>query len=76
MPIIARMKVDSILVSVYGREVKLSVVTTGGDDDPNKSFAKYTPVGDLRLVITNPDAMDAFEAGKEYDITFSPKAEA
>lgn len=76
MPIQARMKVDTILTSVYGREVKMSVVTNGGEDDPNKSFANFTPVGELRLVITNPDAKDEFEVGKEYDISFAPKAEA
>lgn len=43
------------------------------DNDPqNKSWSKYTPVGEARLVITNPAAINEFEAGKFYYLDFSP----
>lgn len=53
-------------------EVKLSAVTgADGADDPNASWSKYTPIGELSMTITNPDAVGQFEPGVEYylDIT-------
>ena len=44
----------------------------GGDSEENKSFAKYTPSGEIKLGITNPAAFDQFEMGKAYYIDFTP----
>lgn len=51
------------------KAVKLYPVTSGSEE--NKSFAKYTPGGDLSLQINEGTlAYDFFEPGKEYFLTF------
>lgn len=50
--------------------VNLTAVTTGSDE--NKTWSKYTPSGQLQMVITNPTAADQFEQGKEYFIDITP----
>lgn len=42
----------------------------GGDSEENKSFAKWTPSGEIRMSITNPAAIEFFELGKPYYIDF------
>ncbi|KNC91285.1 hypothetical protein [Trabulsiella odontotermitis] len=43
------------------------------DDTPeNKKWSKYTPSGELQMHISNPDALDQFEQGKEYYIDIQP----
>lgn len=49
-----------------GKHVTLMAVTSGSEE--NKSFAKYTPSGQIELYVDNPDA--AFEEG-EYYIDFT-----
>jgi len=41
------------------------------DSEENKTFAKFTPAGEMKLQITNPEALNFFQPGKEYilDIT-------
>ncbi|MEH1300974.1 hypothetical protein V7I42_08210 [Raoultella ornithinolytica] len=46
--------------------VNLSAVTTGSAD--NETWSKYTPSGQLQMVISNPAAFEQFEQGKEYFI--------
>jgi hypothetical protein len=46
-----------------------------GDGQANKSWAKYTPSGQLEMVIDNPDASERFEVGKEYFLDFTPAGE-
>lgn len=41
-----------------------------GGDDANKDWSKYTPSGDIKLMITNPPAIDEFEIGGVYEVTF------
>lgn len=50
--------------------VVLSAVN--GEKAENKSWAKYTPSGQLTMSIDNPEAYDAFELGKEYFLDFTP----
>lgn len=38
----------------------------------NESWSKWTPSGDIKMMITNPSAIEAFEMGKEYLLTFAP----
>lgn len=66
----AKFKVDSITLYAESRSVKMSPVTSGSEE--NKSFSKWTPSGSLEINISNPDAYDKFEQGKEYYIDFSP----
>lgn len=54
-------------------EVKLApVYASGNEDDPNAVWSKYTPQGEVYMVITNPAAIDAFDLGKEYFVDFTP----
>lgn len=50
--------------------VNLSAVTTGSAE--NESWSKYTPSGQLQMVISNPAASEQFEQGKEYYIEIEP----
>lgn len=51
------------------KTVYLSSVTTGSEE--NKSFAKYTPSGQLSICIDeSTEAYSFFESGKEYYLTF------
>lgn len=52
-------------------EVRLMAIYDDADPQ-NKSWSKFTPVGEVRLVITNPSAIEGFEAGKFYYVDFNP----
>ena len=45
------------------------------DDGANGEWSKYTPSGELRLTITNPDAYNQFVLGKAYFVDFSEAPE-
>ncbi|MEB7925463.1 hypothetical protein NGJ69_17240 [Atlantibacter hermannii] len=50
--------------------VTLGAVTTGSVE--NESWSKYTPSGQLQMVVSNPAAFGQFEQGKEYFIDIQP----
>jgi hypothetical protein len=51
--------------------VSFSAVVSGSEE--NKSFAKYTPSGNVQMYISyETEASNAFEQGKEYFLDFSP----
>lgn len=52
-------------------EIRLMPVYDDGSAE-NKSWSKYTPSGEVRLFITNPNAINAFEPGKSYYVDFTP----
>lgn len=69
MTILAKFKVGS--TTDFGnsnQEIKMTPVIGGSEE--NKSFSKYTPSGDIRLHITNPEVLDFFKAGQEYYVEF------
>lgn len=41
-----------------------------GDDEANKQWSKWTPSGEVRLTITNPEAYNQFKLGKAYFVDF------
>ncbi len=43
------------------------VYADGGEND---SWSRHTPSGKIEMCITNPDAVEQFELGGEYLITF------
>lgn len=59
-------------VTDYGQtqEVKLTAVTGGGKE--NEKFWRYTPGGEIRLHIDNPEAAKMFKPGQEYYIDIAP----
>jgi hypothetical protein len=65
----AKFKCDTVMFYENGgTEVKLRPVTSSGG---NESWAKYTPSGDLRLYIDNPEASKQFTPGAVFYITFT-----
>ena len=53
------------------KEVSFSAVMDGSEE--NKSFAKYTPSGQIRVVVSyDTPAVNAFVPGKEYYVDFTP----
>jgi hypothetical protein len=38
----------------------------------NRAWSKATPSGEVRLFVTNPDAIANFEPGKSYYVDFTP----
>lgn len=67
--LLAKFKVGS--VTDFGnnnQEVKMTPVVSGSPE--NKSFSLYTPSGDCRLHITNPNALGFFKASDEVYVEF------
>jgi hypothetical protein len=46
------------------------------NDEVNKSFAKYTPGGEIQITIANPNLIDKFETHQEFIITFEELVKA
>lgn len=73
----AKMRVTKKTSHSWGSEkemaidVELQPVFSDDPGDPNYSFSKATPTGEVRLTITNDAAFDAFKVGKQYLITFT-----
>ena len=54
-------------------QVVLQPVYAGSDaSEEDKAFWDATPNGKLEMTITNPDAAEFFELGKEVYVTFEP----
>lgn len=51
--------------------VKLAPVYDDGSGQ-NKDWSKYTPQGEISMMITNPGAIEQFELGKSYFVDFTP----
>jgi hypothetical protein len=51
--------------------VQLYAVTPSGSEENSKFFAA-TPSAECKLTISNPDAAEFYELGKEYYLDFSP----
>ncbi|MGO7560552.1 hypothetical protein ACC754_14000 [Rhizobium johnstonii] len=51
-------------------EIRFTAVYGNGEE--NKSWSKWTPSGELKMMVTNPSAIEAFELGKSYYLDFTP----
>jgi hypothetical protein len=62
------------LMSPKDAEGKCSVTLSAvyGVSEENKRFFSLTPAGEIGLGILNPEAVKAFELGKEYYVDFTP----
>lgn len=47
-----------------------------GLPEGNGDWSKWTPSGDLSITITNPDAVEQFEVGEVYSLTFQKAVKA
>lgn len=66
--VLCKFKVVSVTHYENQKEVKLQPVMGGSEE--NKSFPKYTPSGELRMIIDDEtSAADLFTPGKEYFMT-------
>ena len=67
--LLAKFKVGSVVdFGNNNKEANLSAVTNTSEE--NKTFSIYTPSASVRIHITNPEALDFFEAGEEYICEF------
>lgn len=55
--------------------VTLQPVFGGKDDEENRSWSKWTPSGELKLTITNPQAFEQLKIGKAYFVDLHPAEE-
>ncbi len=53
-------------------EVRLVPVYGTSDNPANAEWSKYTPQGEIKMLITSPSAIAAFELGKDYFVDFTP----
>lgn len=65
----AKMKVGSV-VDYGNQNVEANLTAVTGTSEENKTYSMYTPRADMKIHITNPDALNFFKAGKEYVLTF------
>ena len=70
----AKFRVNSITIRENLHEVELGAVY-GKDGSDNAEWSKYTPSGTIKMSITNPEAYNQFEIGREYFITFTEAKE-
>lgn len=76
----AKMQVQSVEKFTGCDVLKMAPVCGGKPFGPNgqsedNTFALYTPSGELKLNITNPDLLGKFEPGQKFyvDFTEAPK---
>lgn len=48
---------------------KMTVVRSGGPDDPNNEFFTASPNGSFEMTVENPRAMGQIKVGREYRVT-------
>lgn len=65
---------ESLFTNITFRAVSANAYPDDGSDE-NNTFAKFTPAADLRMSITNPALVDAFEIGDEFVVDFTPTQE-
>lgn len=65
----AKFKVGSV-VDYGNKNIEANLSAVVADSEENKTFSIYTPNASVKMHITNPDALDFFEAGAEYICEF------
>lgn len=73
MSVTAKFKVKRLVshADYQGIEIFMEPVYSPDPTSPNYSWSKWTPSGELRMVVTNPDAYSQLELGKSYLLTFT-----
>ena len=75
MSVIAKFKMESMVINGDDtRSLTLRAVVgykpDGSRIDENESWSKWTPSGEIRMTISNPEAYEQFEPNANYFITF------
>lgn len=73
----AKLKIETILATEYGEELKLKAVVKSGSypadgSDEDNTFAKFTPTAELSLSVRNPDLFGKFKPGQAFYLDFTP----
>lgn len=66
----AKMKCLSVTKTEHGEVIDLEPVVSGSEE--NKQWSKWTPSGQLKLSITNPDAFGKMQPGDEFFLDLTP----
>jgi hypothetical protein len=76
---VVEMKTDLHLAPEAKEDERMTQVTVvlqpvfgGKNDEANREWSKWTPSGEVRLCITNPDAYRQFKLGQAYFLDFTP----
>ena len=74
MSVRAKFRVTKTTATCYGANAPDSkgVSLTAVSDDLNKSWAKYTPGGQIEMTINNPEAFEQFRVGEYFLVDFTP----
>lgn len=72
----AKMQVLSVTRYSGGDEIRMAPVCGNAPHGPNgesedNTFALFTPWGELRLAITNPDLLGRFKPGQKFYLDFT-----
>jgi hypothetical protein len=70
MSVRAKFRVYS--VTDYGNQKQVTLSAVADNGGSNKSWAKYTPSGELKMTIDNPEASDQFAPGQHFFLDFTP----
>lgn len=70
MKIRAKFRVKQVNCFEHGNEVSLEPVTSGSDE--NENFFHYTPYGEIKMGILDPQTALTFKPGAEMYVDFSP----
>lgn len=75
MAVVAKFYVSALNKSYYPDQSEkpsesVTLNPCGGED--NKQWSKWTPSGSIQMTITNQAALEQFEIGKEFFVTFEP----
>jgi len=68
----AKFYVETITRNARFAGAEIILLPVGKDTQENRYFWQNTPGGKIDLTITNPQAVDSLELGKEYYVDFSP----
>tara|TARA_Y100000310_G_scaffold302008_1_gene338953 strand:+ start:362 stop:583 length:222 start_codon:yes stop_codon:yes gene_type:complete len=68
----AKFRVVDVVTSKEHDDIVMCAVTEDGGED--QTFAKYTPGGDLTIMVSNPALRGQFKVGDKYYLDFT-KAE-
>ena len=73
MAVTGKFKVSKLSQNHYSPEsleIQMEAVSADGTEE-NNNYHKYTPSGNIIMCVDNPPALEQFELGAEYLVTFT-----
>lgn len=73
----AKMMIHDVKLTQYGEELHAKPVTGNeafgpNGESENNTYARFSPSGDLTLMITNPDLYGQYKPGQQLYVDFTP----